>query len=146
MANPRTGLFIVSYEIGQPALGAPSFQLNLTVSTPNETVSGYGEITQPVSPPLDLKTQFQGQFTYMTVMPNNTHILVTGAGYPNIHWPPHGGVGPVMPPNLQLQMVLADNWQSGTANYKYLNNSGEWVSVKDAIVQAVQANVLPAAA
>lgn len=137
----KTGLFLVNYCIGENRLGGVSFNVVLTVNTPLETVQGSGSITQAVNPPLDVTTQLNGSFTYMTVMPNNSKILVTAVGYPPIHMPPHSGVGPVIPSNVQLQMVLDDNWQSGTANYKYRSDiTGEWVSVTNAPVIATNIN------
>lgn len=73
----------------------------------------------------------------MCVMPNTCHILVTATGYPIIHWPHGGGVGPVIPANVDLRMVLSDDWKSGTANYKYLDKSGTWQEVNDAPVKVV---------
>jgi len=133
----RTGLFIVCYEIGGNMPGAPLFKVSLGVYTPGETVSGLGHITQAVNPPLDIGTRIHGQYTYMCVMPKTCHILVTAIGYPVIKWPSGGGIGPVIPPNVDLRMVLAEDWKSGTANYKYLDNEGNWHEIKDAPVKLV---------
>jgi hypothetical protein len=68
----------------------------------------------------------------MTVMPNKTHILVNLKGF--------GSPSTIMPleiQNIKLTMVLESNWQSGTANYSYLDEQGEWVDIKDAKVVAV---------
>ena len=129
---PRVGLFPISYEIGGALPGAPLFTMHLGVFTPGETVSGMGHVTQAISPPLDVGTALHGTFTYMTVMPKNTHILVTMTGYPIT------GVttGREHGPNVKLRMVLNDDWEAGTANYKYLDHAGEWREVKDAAVKA----------
>lgn len=142
MSEQKTGFFLASYTITSGAMGAPTFNLNLGVYTPKETVHGVGQITQTTNPPLDVETKLDGSYTYMTVMPNNTHILVTATGYPIIQWPPHGGVGPVILPNIELRMVLDENWKSGTASYKYRDDQGNWHSIKDAKVQLVDANTL----
>ena len=133
----KTGLFLACFEIGGEMPGAPLFAVHLSVYTPGEKVSGFGRITQTTSPPLDLATKLNGDYTYMTVMPNESHILVVATGYPPIDWPPNGGLGPVIPPNLQLRMVLTADWKSGTANYKYSAGDGTWQSVTDAPVRAV---------
>ncbi len=133
----KTGLFPVCYEIGKEMPGAPLFKLSLLVYTPGEKVNGFGEITQAINPPLDVKTKLEGSFTYMTVMPRNVHILIVLTGYPIIHWPSHAGIGPVIPPNVDLRMVLEENWQSGTANYKYMDAQGNWKELKNAPVKAV---------
>ncbi|PKM45216.1 MAG: hypothetical protein CVV05_07560 [Gammaproteobacteria bacterium HGW-Gammaproteobacteria-1] len=137
-----TGLFIVSYEIGGEMPGAPLFKVNFSVYTPGETVSGMGHITQATNPPLDIATSLGGQYTYMCVMPKNCHILVTAIGHPMIKWPQGGGVGPVIPPNVELRMVLGEDWKSGTANYKYQDGKGSWHEVTDAPVRIVSGNAL----
>lgn len=129
------GLFIASYEIGTGLPGAPSFAVHLTVSTPAEHVTGQGRITQAVSPPVDVSTALDGDFTYMTVMPDTSSILVTLTGHPIVNWPPGGGIGPVILPNVQLRMVLTDDWSSGTANYKYLADDGTWRTVSNVPVR-----------
>lgn len=136
-AAAETGLFLVSYEIGGHMPGAPLFGVSFTVYTPGETVSGIGHITQATNPPLDIGTDLSGQFTYMCVMPKNCHILITATGYPVVKWPQGGGIGPVIPPNTELRMVVSEDWKSGTANYKYLDGGGNWHEVKDAPVKSV---------
>jgi hypothetical protein len=133
----KTGLFPVCYEIGGDKPGAPLFKVSLLVYTPGKTVSGYGIITQATNPPLKIETKLNGDFTYMTVMPRIVHILVVATGYPDIHWPPHGGIGPVIPPKVHLRMVLKENWKSGTANYQYLDSKGNWHNIKNAPVKIV---------
>ena len=133
----KVGLFPVCYQIGDAKAGAPLFKVSLLVYTPGETVSGYGIITQAISPPLKVETKLHGDFTYMTVMPRITHILVVATGYPVVHWPPHGGIGPVIPPNVHLRMVLNEDWKSGTANYQYIDSKGNWHNIKNAPVKIV---------
>lgn len=131
----KTGLFIVSYEITTGLLGAPSFEVHLAVNTPQRVVTGQGRITNgSVHPPLEIDTRLNGDFTYMTVMPNETHILVVADGYPVIHWPSGGGIGPVIPPNTKLRMVLESDWSSGTANFSYVDANGQWQEVNNATV------------
>jgi hypothetical protein len=133
----KTGLFIASYEIGGHMAGAPLFRVNFSVYTPGETVSGIGHITQATNPPLNIGTNLHGQYTYMCVMPKSCHILVTATGYPIIKWPPFGGIGPVLLPNTELKVVLTEDWKSGTATYKYVDNEGNWQEVTDAPVKMV---------
>ena len=140
--SENTGLFLACYTISTSQFGAPLFSLNLMVNAPEETIHGLGKISQTTNPPLELTTKLDGNFTYMTVMPNNTHILVTATGHPILNWPSHGGVGPVIPPNAELRMVLSQDWKSGTANYKYIDNEGNWHSVNDAAVTIASCPVL----
>lgn len=139
--NNPLGLFLVDYQIGAPVPGGVSFRAGLTVNAPQETVQGTGQITQAINPPLNITSQLNGNFTYMTVMPNNSKILVTATGYPSVHMPPHSGIGPVIPADIQLQMVLESDWRSGTANYKYRTDiNSPWISVNNAPVTALNIN------
>jgi hypothetical protein len=133
----NVGLFLAQYQITTPGVGGPVFTLHMTVNTPNATVQGAGNITQTTNPPLNIGTRLNGNFTYMTVMPKITHILVTATGYPIVDFPPHAGIGPVLMPNTQLRMVLEGDWKSGTADYQYLTSTGEWHSVEGAKVKAI---------
>lgn len=131
------GLFVVSYRIGTDAPGAPTFETHLAVDTPNRRVSGLGTITQAVNPPLDVRTRLDGDFTYMTVMPRNTHILVTLTGFPVAHLAPEGGIGPVALPNARLRMVLEEDWKSGVASYEYTTDGRDWQHIADVPVRAL---------
>jgi hypothetical protein len=140
-AGEKPGLFQACYQIG----GIPGgllFRVNLVVYTPGETVTGIGEITQAINPPLDIKTKLEGTFTYMTIKPQQTHILVVITGYPIINWPPSGGIGPVLYPNVHLRMVLQNDWKSGVANYKYSNDGKTWQNITDAPVKLVTCETL----
>jgi hypothetical protein len=129
------GLFPVSYRIGGNKPGAVAFDVHLAVSTPTKTVHGAGLITQAVNPPHHQPTALNGEYTFMTVMPNKTHILVVAKGY-----------GPVSPTqeiettNVRLRMVLSKDWQSGTANFDYLWN-GKWNTVDNASVTIIAARI-----
>jgi len=144
MATQHTGLFPVSYEIGGDKPGAPRFVVHLLVYTPTKIVNGTGLITQAINPPLEEPTVLHGDFTYMTVMPKNTHILITATGYPPVKWPVHGGVGPVIQPNVHLRMVVENGWKAGTANYSYFANN-KWHEIENAPVKFVAAKELIAA-
>jgi hypothetical protein len=136
MKNQPVGLFPVSYEIGAEMPGAPRFTVHFLVYTPGKTVNGMGVITQAINPPLELATQLHGDFTYMTVMPKTAHILLTATGYPPMKWPHHGGIGPVLQPNVHLRIVLEDDWKSGTANYSYFFKD-TWHEVEGAPVKLI---------
>jgi hypothetical protein len=137
VSEEKTGLFLACYEIGGDMPGAPLFKLNLGVYTPAETVSGIGHITQAISPPLDIGTKLEGKYTYMCVMPKSCHILITATGHPMIKWPQGAGIGPVIPPNVDLRMVVTEDWKSGTANYNYCDDQGKWHEITNAPVKLV---------
>ncbi|HEV2756013.1 MAG TPA: DUF1842 domain-containing protein [Actinomycetota bacterium] len=135
----NVGLFQVSYEVGSKMPGAPMLGLKLLVDTPTEQVTGMARTTQVTAPPFtSVTSSVKGDFTYMATM-SSTHILVVATGYPILSWPQGGGIGPVILPNFQLRMVLEDDWQSGTASYKYTVDGTTWKSVDNAPVKAVDA-------
>jgi hypothetical protein len=129
----KTGLFIQSYQITTGLLGAPTFEVHVAVNTPKKVITGQGVVSNnSIHPPMEIYSNLSGEFSYMTVMPNKTHILVNLKGF--------GSPSTIMPleiQNIKLTMVLESNWQSGTANYSYLDEQGEWVDIKDAKVVAV---------
>lgn len=136
----RTGLFLARYDITTGMAGAPVMHLAMTVNTVDKAVNGGSRITQATNPPLDVRSHVHGSFTYMTVMPKTTHILVVATGYPIIHWPAHAGHGPVLLANMQLRMVLENDWKSGTANFSYQAPSGQWVEIDNARVTVPSSN------
>ncbi|MGK7874284.1 MAG: DUF1842 domain-containing protein [Xenococcaceae cyanobacterium] len=117
MAEEAVGLFPGCYHIGQDIPGAPSFDVQLLFDAPQHLVTGEGEITQAVNPPLDIKTELRGQYFIVPTLPQSL-VAVKATGYPEVDFPPEGGPGPVILPNVELQMSLND-FQSGTASYKY---------------------------
>src|SRR3954453_12152810 len=134
----RVGLFAVAYEIGTEQPGAPRITAQLAVNTPAETVSGEVTVSQAVNPPVDFHVQVKGDFTYMTGMPDNTHILVVLSQVPN---------EVTNTPGVELRMVLESDWQSGTANVKYPPHlPGDWTSLSDLPVRILEPAAAPAPA
>ena len=130
----KTGLFIQSYQVSTGLLGAPTFELHLAVNTPQKSISGQGVVSNDSihHPPMEIYSNLCGEFSYMTVMPNKTHVLVNLKGI--------GVSSPITPleiQNFKLTMVLESDWQKGTANYSYMNERGDWNEIKDANVIAV---------
>src|ERR1700683_3379890 len=109
MANRSTGLFSVKYDITTGLAGAPVLHLTLAVDTVHKTVAGCGCVTQATNPPLDVHSVVNGDFTYMTVMPKITHILLVAEGHA-----PERCITPVTVPNLSVRAVLDESWDSGT--------------------------------
>lgn len=144
--NQNVGLFPANFRITagspeQPIVGGVNLMLSLMVYTPNKTVTGFAKITQTTNPPLDEASKVSGEYTYMTVMPNTSHILVTASGYPNINWNPNWGVGPQLQPNFELRMVLESDWQSGRASFKFRDASGKWVEENNFYVEAIDVKI-----
>ncbi len=108
---------------------------HLLFDAPRDAVSGYGRLSQAVNPPLEVNSRLEGEYTPLTVVPQSTHILITLTGYPVVTWPPHGGVGPVLEPNLHVRIALESDWKSGTATFSYRDSNGEWRQVKSVPVR-----------
>ena len=136
----KTGLFIACYEIGGDKAGAPSFKVNLSVYTPEKTVSGIGVIEQAVNPPLHITSKLHGTYTYMCVMPKNCQIQIRATGNPVIKWSQINGIGPVLQANVELIMVLTEDWKSGSANYSYSDKNGNLHEIENAPVKLSQGN------
>jgi Domain of unknown function (DUF1842) len=128
---PPSGLFIGSWEIGNLGMpGAPILTVDLMFYAPMSTVTGHGRLSQAVNPPLEVDSRLSGNYTYMTVMPQSTHVLITLTGYPNTKW-----VGPVLEPNMEVRMVLEADWHTGTATYSYRSGDGEWSLIESVPVR-----------
>lgn len=134
---PGTDLFHGSWRIGTMLPGSPLLTVHLTFAARSGCVAGFGQVTQATNPPLDVLSRLGGDFTYLTVMPDVTHVLVTATGFPVIDWPSHGGSGPVLPPNLSLRMVLTADWRGGTATFQYTAPDGTPVTIESATVELV---------
>jgi hypothetical protein len=129
------GLFPVGFQIGGNKPGAVTFDVHFVVSTPTRALHGAGRLTQSINPPLDLPTILTGEYTFMTVMPDQSKILVTAVG--------HGPLSPIQPleaTNVRLRMVLSKDWQSGVANYDYFSDD-KWNSVENAPVKFIAAAI-----
>ena len=135
--DQAVGLFPVSYRIGTNLPGAPTFIVHFLVNTPQQHVSGLGEITQTTNPPLDIQTHLTGTYVKMAIrMPPNPEffISVSAIGYA-ASVPPNSTI--VMPPNVQLHMILTPDWQKGHASYRYVDNKGQWHDVTNAPVSII---------
>lgn len=142
-ADGPVGLFLACYQVGGNMPGATAVNLHLAVNTPAQTVSGMGQITQATNPPLNETSQVDGSYSVMTVMPQNTHIQVRLTGYPPVNWPPQAGIGPVIPANLDMIMVLSKDWKSGDAQYQYrVGLASDWIKIAAAPVKQVPCNVV----
>ncbi|AVM74525.1 DUF1842 domain-containing protein [Magnetospirillum gryphiswaldense] len=139
--NGAVGLFQACYQVGGAMPGAPAVNLHLAVNTPAQAVNGMGQITQATNPPLNEASTVSGNYSVMTVMPNNTHIQVRLTGYPPVNWPPQAGIGPVIPANLDMIMVLSKDWKSGDAQYQYRTGlASDWIKIASAPVKQVACN------
>ncbi|AGK51586.1 MULTISPECIES: DUF1842 domain-containing protein [Burkholderia] len=122
-----TGLFPVQLRVATPNLGAPVLWLYLLVNAVEKTVSGFARITQPIYPPPHFRARVVGQFHQVRIDPlAPPSIALTLTGSPT---------GPIAPQVviLELNGLLNDDWQSGTANYRYFYE-GRWHSIEHAIV------------
>ena len=114
----QVGLFPVGYTITTGLPGAPTLHVQLTVSTPDKRVTGIGHITQALEHPPQFVSDLGGSYTYLTVMPDVTHILVTLRGFP---------ISPLLQPNCELSMLLDIAWKGGPASFWYVDGGPKQV-------------------
>jgi hypothetical protein len=86
-------------------------------------VEGYGEITFVVGPGVDpilIRTNLQGIYTISPFLVHDTHpINFDLTGFPLIHFPRDGGIGPVILPNVKLNINLGGFWVNGYIRISY---------------------------
>lgn len=99
------GTFIVSYESANVLAGGYSLGLNLVIDAANKKAAGLASVTQATNPPLDVKLPVHGTVTDMTVMPKSTHHLVALESSDKL-----------LGRRIEVRLVTADDWQTGTAN------------------------------
>ncbi|MEJ8474609.1 DUF1842 domain-containing protein [Roseibium algae] len=130
------GLFLLRLKTDTGSrLGAASNDLTLTVSTPNQTVSGHSSVTWAVSPPVDVQSHVTGVLIYETVMPpGESKIRIDLSGWPEINWPINGGVGPVIPQNYKSIIILKPDYSEGFIVYQFRTDiSGKWIEIREKI-------------
>jgi len=130
----KVGTFLACFEIGDMSRsGGTMCGLKLMVNAPSRKVTGHFHITNTNNPPLNLDVEVFGTFWYMTLNNGNTHI---GLHLHSVSSPTH--IVPLYP--VDLNIVLEGDWQSGTANYKYINVTPPWIEINDAPVKSVDCN------
>jgi hypothetical protein len=103
--DTKTGLFLGKWLIGKAIPGGILAHLNAMVSTPNQKISGHVTFTQATNPPLDVTVDVAGHYVNTAVGATKVHIAV-------IRSVPSQLIGA---PWLEMLVVWADDWQSGTA-------------------------------
>ncbi|MEM9539440.1 MAG: DUF1842 domain-containing protein [Cyanobacteria bacterium P01_E01_bin.42] len=126
--------FLGCYVIGDTDLvGAPIFKADFVFSTPDE-VSGEGEISQPVNPPVDFETYLEGSYS-APLFEGEPYFIISANGYNMAPCPECGGVGPVRLENVKN---LEINTLSGNASYQYSEKAGgDFTSVGPVPVKSV---------
>lgn len=121
----------VSLSITTGLDGAPTFKLSLLFNFEHGTVTGYGQITQAVNPPVNLPTRLQGVFFPITTLTVNDPISVSLTGVLRTQVPIE------LLPDVYLHMQLSADLTSGTASYRYQQDlSCPWVQVNNVPVHA----------
>ena len=126
-AKEAVGFFHMSLRSESNLAGAPIVYLELGVDTVNEAVTGSAIVTQALKNPVVCKSHVTGVLISQFVMPPGTSTYrIDLTGYPEIHWPKGGGIGPVIPKNFTATLLFDSNWANGTIQYQYATASG-WV-------------------
>ncbi len=132
---------VYNLKIGTEQPGAPLFTVKLTLDSSNNNgyciVKGFGKITQAVYPPLDIKTNLEGVYTIAPFIIHDIHpISFNLTGFPSVQFPKHGGLGPVIPPNVKLNINLSGYESKATYEYR-TSPEQSWKTVKDVPVKIV---------
>lgn len=129
VVKPR--LSMVTYSVVSADIMALLVHLSLRVNAISKKINGVGSvINKKVIPSVDVDSVLMGHLIYETVMaPGVSKIQVVLTGYPNVH--PINNVQP----DLEILLVLAEDWQSGKATYKYLNGD-KWIQGEGVIEKA----------
>ena len=131
---PPVGLFLLKLETRTDLIGGAVLNLILTVYTPTDTVTGYAEVTQPLEHPVVAQAHVTGVLIHETVLPpSKSHVRIDLTGYPEIHWPLPGGVGPVIGQNFKSIIVLEADYSEGTIRYQYKSHTGRWIVLEQKI-------------
>jgi hypothetical protein len=135
------GLFLVRWDIGSSLPGAPTFVLSGTVDTVRNVFNGSCRLSQAIHPPPDFASQVQGTVSYLTVMPDQTHILLVATGTTLETLPPPA-IGTLILTNFELRMILADDWKTGVAHVRYLFNN-QWHDLENVPVRIDPVSEIP---
>lgn len=129
-----TGLFHLQLQSETNLMGAPILHMSLGVDSVNDKVTGIASVTQALEKPVVCTSHVTGNLIYETVMkPGVSKIRIDLSGYPEIHWPSGGGVGPVIPKNFSAMLLFDSNWTNGTVQYQYATTSG-WVKESQKLI------------
>ncbi|TWB77708.1 uncharacterized protein DUF1842 [Nitrospirillum amazonense] len=108
--------------------GAPTNTLHLVVYTPKGEVTGHSQVTQTTNPSVNVTSHVTGTWRYELTgggFPGTVSVVLQG--WPEIKWPPRGGIGPVIPENYRATLHLSP--KGSVISYDYRDAAGEWVSV-----------------
>ncbi len=128
-------LTLQSY-VNDMIFGATETTLKLTIDG-NYNVTGTAVVvTHGIENPIVCKSHVTGKFFPSSIMINPSTIEVTG--YPEIHWPSGGGVGPVIPQNYKASITLYANvegqpHQQDMISYQYRNGQFNWVKLNQKV-------------
>jgi hypothetical protein len=131
MTLEKTDVFLAKYFVGMNQPLANKFLISISAQTPNESLKGETEIKIYKSPPINIVNSLVGNYKYVSIAPDSCHILITAQGYPKYKYTDESGIERPTNPIFHLRLILSENWESGIANYDYMDKQGNWQSVTD---------------
>ncbi len=111
-AEQKLGAFPGCYSIGSGLAGGPTLHLSLIFSTEDHDINGHAQITQALASPVVLKAKVVGSYLSLFIL-GSPYFVIQGAGYPDLHWPKHSGIGPVLLPNLEFSLNTPTSFSVG---------------------------------
>jgi hypothetical protein len=122
-----------------PSIDAPELDLDLTICTTTDQVTGFSVVhltnlpasdarevsVKPARAHTDVQSHLTGTLTYgVTVPPQPENVRLDLTGYPIITWPPAGGKGPVVLPNFKATVILDAEFAKGIVRYEVTPEGG----------------------
>jgi hypothetical protein len=107
--DTKTGVFLGKWVIGKTIAGGILAHLNAMVSVaPYQKISGQVTLTQATNPPLDAVIDVAGHYVNTTIGGTKVHIAIIRSVPSTLDGAPW----------LEMLVVWAEDWQTGTAWYR----------------------------
>jgi hypothetical protein len=111
-SSQKLGAFTGCYSINTGLAGGPSLHLSLIFPTNGHDFTGHAQVTQALANPVVLEAKAYGTFVTLFIL-GSPYMVISGKGYPDLHWPPPGGVGPVLLPTLEFSLNTPASFSVG---------------------------------
>jgi len=122
MANQETPAFPLSLAILNSDIHSPVLFLHLKVDIEQKKITGNCELIKPkAAGSLRFKTELDGSYKFLNIIPEGTQHLVNLLGFP---------LYDQFCPTIKITLITDAEWKKGKVFYEYLEN-GQWLKVQD---------------
>jgi len=143
--SQKPGAFLGCYSISTGRAGGPTLHLSLVFPTTGHDFTGHAQVTQALLNPVVLQAQAYGTFLSLYLL-GSPYLVITGDGFPDLHWPPGGGFGPVVLPTLEFSLNTGASFSiggqkgelPGKGMFRYrTSTAAEWTPYFEGTVETV---------